>query len=68
MSQPEKVSFCLYPDFCRNRLDSPSSTSTLIFKLQNYFEVLDRAVQRDKFFLVLFHPKNVKNGNGRGLN
>ena len=64
MSQPEKVKFCLYPDFCRNRLASPSSTSTPNFKLQDYLKVPDCAAQRQ----ALFYPKNANNRNGQGLN
>ena len=52
MSLLEKVKYCLYPDFCRNRLASPSSTSTPSFKLQDYLEVPDhdRAAQRQALF------------------
>ena len=47
MSQPEKVKFCLYPDIYRNKLASPSSTSTPNF---DYLEVPDRAAQRQALF------------------
>ena len=50
VSQPEKVKFCLHPDFCRNRLASPSSTSTPNFKLKDYLEVPDHAAQRQALF------------------
>ena len=50
VSQLEKVKFCLYPDFCRNRHASPSSTSTPNFKLQDYLEVPDRDAQREALF------------------
>ena len=50
MSQVEKVNFCLYPHFCINGLASPSSTSTSIFKLQDYLEVPDCAAQRKAIF------------------